>query len=385
MNTLITNCRIISPDLEIENGAIEISSNKIINVYNNCKNLPKCENTFDAKRKTVMPGFIDIHCHGALGSDVVDGTVEAIENIAKAKLKEGVTTFCPTTLTVAEETLINAAHAVENYKKTSKYSKVYGVHLEGPFLNPKCLGAQNPDFLRAPNIEEVKNLNNITKIAKVSLAVEVEGGIDFVRSLKPLGIVSSCGHSDANYSDFAKAKEAGLTHLTHFCNQMKPLHHREIGLVGAGLYDQDVLIEIICDTIHLCPDMLNLIFKLKNINKIMMITDSISASWLPDGDYKLGGLDVKVHDNIARLSSNGALAGSALKYFIGVKNIANLINMPLKEIVKTTSLNQALSFGIKNLGKIEKGYIADLVVLDTKYVPETAFVDGKKHDLTSIK
>ncbi len=384
MNTLITNCKIISPDLEIENGAIEVSSTEIVNVYKNCKNLPKCENTFDAKGKTVMPGFIDIHCHGALGSDVIDGTTKDIETIAKAKLKEGVTTFCPTTLTVEKQTLINAAHAVENYKKATKYAKVHGVHLEGPFINPKCLGAQNPDFLRSPDIEEVKELNNITKIAKVSLAVEIEGGIELVRKLKGLGIVSSCGHSDANYSDFTKAKEAGLTHLTHFCNQMKPLHHREIGLVGAGLYDQDVLIEIICDTIHLCPEMLNLIFKLKDINKIMMITDSMTASWLPDGDYKLGGLDVKVYDNIARLASNGALAGSALKYFIGVKNIAELINMPLTEIVKTTSLNQAVSFGIKDLGKIEKGYIADLVILNSEYVPETAFVNGNKHDLNLI-
>jgi len=384
MNTLITNCKIISPDLEIKNGAIEVSQGKIANIYYDCKNLPKCEDIFDAGGKTVMPGFIDIHCHGALGSDVIDGTTKDIETIAKAKLKEGVTTFCPTTLTVAKETLINAAHAVEDYKKNTKYAKVYGVHLEGPFINPKCLGAQNPDFLRSPDIEEVKALNNITKIAKVSLAVEVEGGIELVRKLKDLGIVSSCGHSNANYSDFAKAKEAGLTHLTHFCNQMTPLHHREIGLVGAGLYDQDVLIEIICDTIHLCPDMLNLIFKLKDINKIMMITDSMTASWLPDGDYKLGGLDVKVYDNIARLSSNGALAGSALKYFIGLKNIAKLINMPLTEIVKTTSLNQALSFGIKDLGKIEKGYTADLVIVNSEYVPETAFVNGKKHDLTAI-
>ena len=157
---------------------------------------------------------------------------------------------------------------------------------------------------------------------------------------------------------------------------MSPLHHRELGLVGAGLLDDNIIVEIICDYIHLSANMLKLIFKNKILDTIVLVTDSMTATSLKDGNYKLGGLDVVVKDSVARLSSNGAIAGSTLKYFMGLKNIYETTGLKLKDIIRTTSLNQAQSLGLQNLGKIERGYIADIALLDKDFVPRHVFVGG---------
>ena len=240
------------------------------------------------------------------------------------------------------------------------------------------IGAQNPDFVRKPDINEVIEINNICKVSVVTLAIEIEGAFSVAEKLTEMGIVVSCGHSCATYDEFLRGKEYGLKHLTHFCNQMTKLHHREIGLVGAGLLDEDVLIEVICDKIHLKPEMLRLIFKTKKHEKIALITDSMSASWLEDGNYSLGGLDVKVENSVARLVKNGAIAGSTLKYYLGLKNIYEVTGLPLEEVIQTTSYNQAQSLGLSRLGKIEENFIADLVILDDNLMPVNVFINGQQ-------
>lgn len=233
-----------------------------------------------------VPGFIDTHAHGAMGSDVMDGTDEAIEAIATAKIREGVTTFLPTTLTASGESLEKALESVSRYQKSKQQTaRAPGVHLEGPFINPKFAGAQNPDFVRSPDIDEVLRLDRIAKVKLVSYAVEMDKAGDFASKLLEHGIVPSCAHSGVSHEQFIRARGKGLKHLTHFCNQMSPLHHREIGLVGSGLMDDDVTVEAICDKVRLCPDMVKLIFKVKPIDRIALITDSMLASGLPDGAH----------------------------------------------------------------------------------------------------
>jgi N-acetylglucosamine-6-phosphate deacetylase len=380
MSILIKNCRIISSDVDIEHASLEISEDIISKIYSEETPLPKNVKVYNAENCIAVPGFIDVHTHGAMGFDVMDGTDEAIETVAAAKLKEGVTSFCATTVTASEACLEKACAAVSRYQVDVKRqtAKIPGVHLEGPFINPEFIGAQNPNFIRKPDIDEVLRLNSISRIMLDSYAIEMDEKRDFAVELIANGILPSCAHSAATYKQFKQAKTAGVKHLTHFCNQMLPLHHREIGLVGAGLMDNDVMVEAICDKVHLGEDMIRLLFKIKPIEKISMITDSVPASGLPDGEFTIGGLVVVVKDNIARLKSNGALAGGTTPYWQALKNIYKLTGLPLKKLIKTTGYNQAQELGLEKTGKIEPGFYADIAVLDANFKPMMVFVNGKQ-------
>lgn len=377
MTFLIKNARLISPGVDLPGAAIEIRDGRITAVYEAGQPLPETETCMDAAGKVVMPGFIDMHTHGAMGFDFCDGTLEAVEAITEAKLREGVTTVLPTTLTASAEKLKQAAASVAEYIRNPRFAKTPGMHLEGPFISPKQLGGQNPACVRPPDMNEVRELNALVPIKIVSLAIEVDGALEMIRELNKMGIVPSAAHTGATHEQFKAAKAAGLKHLTHFCNQMSALHHREIGLVGSGLMDDNILLELICDKIHLCPDMIELIFKIKKTDQLALVTDSMSASWMPDGFYKLDILDVEVKNSVARLVSNGALAGSTLRLSRALKNVHEVTGIPLSTLVKTTSWNQACSLNLPNLGKIEPGYCADLVILDSDFVPVEVFVDGQ--------
>ncbi|MBR5212927.1 MAG: N-acetylglucosamine-6-phosphate deacetylase [Akkermansia sp.] len=375
MKTLITNAHIISPGIDIVGGSVLIDGSKIAAVLTPGETA-EADKVIDACGNMLMPGFIDIHSHGAGGCDTCDCKVESIRTIADCKMKEGVTTWLPTTLTLGTKTLMDVCEVVKEYAAAPNGSKTPGVHLEGPYINPKQCGAQNPAFVRPADYEEVEMLNNIYPVLLISMAPEMPGAIDFIAKASAAGITCSAGHSAASYADFKKAKAAGLKHLTHFCNQMSPQHHREIGLVGSGMLDKDVKIEIICDKIHLCEDMLKLTFTNKDISQMIMITDSLACSWMPDGPGSLGGLPIIVKGGVARLES-GNLAGSTLRYAKGLKNVQELTGKPLSELVKATSWNQAQSLGLYDLGKVAPGYTADLVLLDAEYDVVKTIIDGE--------
>ena len=322
-----------------------------------------------------MPGFIDIHTHGAMGADVCDGSVESIRTIAKAKLGEGVTSFFPTTLTLPHEPLAAAARAVAAYREAEEFARAPAMHIEGPFLNPKFIGAQNPAYVRPPDAAEIMALRELAPVGIVSVATEMPGGVAFVAAMTAAGVTTSLAHTAATRDDFLAAKAAGLTHLTHYCCQQSPLHHRALGVVGSGLLDDDVRLELICDTVHLNPDMIRLVFKLKPIRQLMLITDSMAASGLGDGTFDLGGLRVTVTRGVARLTPE-TLAGSTLKFNDGLKHVARLTGLPLSELVATTSWNQAASLGLDGFGKIEPGFHADLVMLDADFAVQAVWVGG---------
>ena len=374
MKTLITNAHIISPGIDLVGGSVLIEDTKIIAVLQPGETA-EADTTVDAGGNMLLPGFIDIHSHGAGGCDTCDATLDSIRTIADCKMKEGVTTWLPTTLTLGTKTLADVCTVVKEYAASPNGSKTPGVHLEGPYINPKQCGAQNPAFVRPADFEEVSMLNDIYPVLNITLAPEMPGAIEFINKATSIGITCSAGHSAASHADFAKAKAAGLKHLTHFCNQMSAQHHREIGLVGSGMLDKDVKIEIICDTIHLCADMLNLTFTNKSIDQMMMITDSLACSWMPDGPGQLGGLPIIVKDGVARLES-GNLAGSTLRFAHGLRNVHRITGKPLSELVKATSWNQAQSLGLHDLGKIAPGYTADMVLLDADYNTLKTIIDG---------
>ncbi len=376
MKTLIKNARIVSPGIDIAGGSVLIEGTRITGVYTADAALPDADKVIDAAGNMLMPGFVDIHAHGAGGCDTCDCKLESLQTIADLKMKEGVTTWLPTTLTLGPKTLLEVAESVAEYSKAPTGAKTPGIHLEGPYINPKQCGAQNPAFVREPDIDEVMSIHAIHPVSLITLAPEMPGGFDFVAQATAAGITCSAGHSAASYDDFKKAKAAGLKHLTHFCNQMSAQHHREIGLVGAGMTDSEIKIELICDNIHLCTDMVELVFNNKSHEQLVIVTDSLACSWMPEGPGNLGGLPIFVSGGVARLES-GNLAGSTLHYCHGLRNVYELTKKPLKDLVYATSYNQAQSLGLHDIGKIAPGFTADIVLLNKDFDVMQTYIDGE--------
>ncbi|MFK5920867.1 MAG: amidohydrolase family protein, partial [Verrucomicrobiota bacterium] len=278
MTTLIHNCKLLTPGEEIRCASINIDAQGCIADVVAGDAETASGSSYDAQGYYAVPGFIDIHTHGVKGCDLSDATEEAVRTISETKLREGVTTYLPTTLTLPPENLKDMAAAVAEYRKNEEFARTPSLHIEGPYISPDCLGAQNGAYVRLPDADEILELNEIAPVGVVSLAVEMEGAVDFISEMKRHGITTSGAHSAATYDQFCAGREAGLTHLTHYCNQMTPLHHREVGLVGAALLDDEVMTEMICDRIHLCPEMIRIAFKCRPLETIMLITDSMAAS-----------------------------------------------------------------------------------------------------------
>jgi N-acetylglucosamine-6-phosphate deacetylase len=339
----------------------------------------------DAGGLTLLPGFVDIHSHGRGGSDFCDATDAAFTKIGTGKLEDGVTGFLATGLTRPEAELAEMCAAAERYKARGEGAVCLGIHLEGPFFNRAMAGAQNPDYLKNPDAAMVMRLNAISPVKKVSLAPELEGAEECIRELVAEGIVVSGGHSTADYATFERARQAGMTHLTHFCNAMIPAHHLRPSMVTGGFLADDVLVEIITDGVHLSDPMIKVIAKLKGPDGLMLITDAMCAAGEPDGIYNLGGLKVKVECGRATLAdvpydpnaivSN--VAGSVALYPDCLKRFARVTGWPLHETVKATGYNQLRSLGITDRGEIALGQVADLVLVDDDLSPVVTMVGGK--------
>ena len=373
---LIKNCNIIYLN-SIENGSILIENGKIKEI-----NPVTCsdENILDANGLYVSPGFIDVHIHGAGGFDTMDGTVEAINSIAKTIVKHGTTSFTPTTMTVAIEAINKSMKVIKQLKKEgTEGANVLGAHLEGPFVSPQAIGAQNPNYLLPPSIS---NYNKMVKdcedaVVSITLAPEIDGAKELIDYLSKKGIVCSIGHTKATYEEAMEAIECGACHSTHLYNAMTPLNHRAPGVVGA-IFDSDITTETISDGIHISYPSLRIAYKQKTTDKVLLVSDAMMACCMPDGDYSLGGQDVIVHNGAARLK-NGSLAGSILTLDKAVKNVYKNSNLPLYEIVKMASYNAAKHCKVHDhKGQIKEGYDADLILFDDDINIQKVFVAGKE-------
>lgn len=361
--------RIVSGDLLIIDGKIK----KITEKEN-----PLYENGIDLKGKYVVPGFIDAHIHGAYGADAMDGTVEALKTISSFVVKHGTTNFLATTLTSTKEILKNVLEKVaEVQDKELDGANIFGAHMEGPYFDIQYKGAQNEKYMKPAGIEEIKEYLSVKPglVKLFSLSPKDETTLEAIKFLKENGVVVSVGHSAVNFDDVQKAIKAGLSHSTHTYNGMRGFTHREPGVVGAVLTNDAVMAEIIFDKIHVHPEAVRLLLKAKGVDKVECITDAMSATGLPDGNYKLGELDVYVKDSQARLVSNDSLAGSVLTLDKAFKNVIEL-GYSIFDAVKMTSTNAAKEFGL-NTGEISEGKDADLVVLNDDYSVDMTFVKGK--------
>ncbi len=330
--------------------------------------------------QVVLAGFIDQHVHGAGGSDAMDGTTTALATIADCLAKEGTTAFLATTMTQSPENITKAMSAVKEYMASNAKNgaEVVGIHLEGPFISTKHIGAQPLEYVAKPSIEVFDQYNyasgNAIKI--VSLAPEVEGAGELIDHLASLGVVASAGHTDAGFNDMQNAVKNGLSNITHTYNAQKPVHHREIGTVGSAMLIDELNCEAICDLIHLSVPAIKLLIKNKPHGKLTLITDSMRAKHLADGLSELGGQVVIVKNGEARLE-NGALAGSILKMNNAVKNLVLSCDVPFTDAVDFATINPAKNLGLdKLMGTIEVGKKANFTLLTEEFEVALTVRDG---------
>lgn len=372
---LIKNCNIIYLD-KIEIGSVLVEDGKIKEI--NPTNETYTE-IIDAEGLYLSPGFINVHIHGASGHDTMDGTFLAINEISKSIAKNGTTSFTPTTMTVSIEAIQKSMEVIKEAKiKGTDGAIVLGAHLEGPFISPAAIGAQNPNYLQKPDIETYMKMVGDCADAVVSITVapEVDGAKELIRELTSRGVVCSIGHTKATYEEAIEGIECGCSHSTHLFNAMTPFAHREAGVVGA-IFDTDITTETITDGIHISYPSLRIAYKQKTTDKVLLVTDSMMACCMPDGMYSLGGQDVIVSDGAARLT-NGSLAGSILTLDKAIDNVNKNTDLPLYEIVKMATFNGAKHCKVENIkGCIKEGYDADLVLFDENIDIKTVIINGK--------
>lgn len=369
----IINCKLILPHQVLENHHI-LFEDKILDISSTGE-LNKEWEILDAKGAFVSPGFINMHIHGAMGSDTMDGTKEALENMAKALPSTGTTSFLPTTMTYDFPSIYKALDVIKLAQKENIGARILGVNLEGPFISNTYKGAQKEENISEADFTKIEAYKDLIKL--ITIAPETLKDETFIRSCVEAGIIVSLGHSAATYEEAIGALAQGATHFTHLFNAMTPLHHRKPGMVGAAL-DSDAHVELICDNIHVHPALQRLVYKTKALDKILLITDSIRAALLGDGPSELGGQKVFVKDGKATLE-DGTIAGSVLTMNKALANFKENTNAPLWEVVNMASLNPARELGLETtLGSLAVGKLADLTIFDPSFNIKHTFIRGQQ-------
>ncbi len=358
---------------------IEIEGTKIINVYPyQTKKVDK-----DYAEKRIVPGFIDIHTHGAYGFDTNDGEEEGLRNWIKRIPEEGVTSILPTTVTqmpnVLENALRNVAKVVEDGYEGAE---ILGVHFEGPYLDMEYKGAQPPEAIAKPTISQFKRYQECAKglIKYITIAPEHDDDFALIKYLHETGVVVSIGHSSATYEQALLAIANGATSMTHVYNGMTGYHHRKLGIVGAAFRVRDVYGEIICDGCHSTFAALNNFFTAKGRDYSIMISDSLRAKGCPpNGNYTLGGHDIVIgEDGLARIKGTDTIAGSTLRINKGLKFLVEDALLPFDVALNSCTINPARCLRVDDRkGKLVAGYDADLVVLEDNYNVYQTYCLGK--------
>lgn len=316
----------------------------------------------------VLPGFVDIHIHAFGGADCMRGE-DDVRRMAAGLLKTGVSAFVPTTMSAYPQQTHDALAAIQAVvdRPQPDGAAVLGAHMEAPFLALTHKGAQLGECLVPPSMKAYDEMvGNLTCVKMMTLAPELDGAMDVIRELKARGVVTCAAHTAAKAADIHAAADAGLTQITHLFNAQTPLHHREPGVPGAGLADDRILVQVIADGIHLHPDVLRIAALCKGAKGMALISDSMEAAGLPDGQYDLGGQAVFVKDGAARLAS-GVLAGSTLLMHQAVKNMITLAHIPPETVIPMATSTPADSVGAKGYGRIEPGACGVLALMDADW------------------
>ena len=356
---IIKNVLVFTEDKEFKPGEIIIEDG----VFK--KTATNFDEVIDGEGCYAVPGLVDVHFHGAVGHDFCDGTKEAIEKIAEYEASQGITTIVPATMTLAEEELMKIATAAGEYK-SEKGAVLAGINMEGPFISPAKKGAQSADHIVKPNVEMFRRLQSAAKglFRLVDIAPEEDGAMEFIKELKD-EVHISFAHTMSDYDTAMKGYDLGADHATHLYNAMPPFTHRAPGVVGAAHDCKRCMVELIVDGVHIHPSVVRTTFDMFGADRVVLISDSMRATGMPDGQYTLGGQDVTVKGNRATLVSDGALAGSVTNLMDCVRTAVKKMGIPLETAIGAATINPAKSVGLYDkYGSISEGKAGNVVLLD---------------------
>ena len=332
----------------------------------------------DASGCYVIPGLVDVHFHGCVGEDFSDASPEGLQRMADFELSQGVTYICPAGMTLPEDQLTAICrNAAAHRAKNAGGAQLVGLHLEGPFLSTAKKGAQNGDFLHDPDSAMLRRLQKAAEgcVKLVTVAPEQPGAMDFIRAAVADGIAVSVGHTTADYDTAAAAFAAGADHATHLYNGMPPLHHRSPGVIGAAFDDPKVQVELICDGIHIHSSVVRATFRLFGAERVILISDSLRATGMPDGQYPFGGQEIEVHGNRATMLGHPETLAGSVTSLMGCLRQAVAFGVPLADAVRAASYNPARSIGIdRQAGSLDTGKEASLILLDREDLSIRAIV-----------
>ena len=335
--------------------------------------VPSGYEKIDVTDKYLIPGLIDVHTHGIAGGDFNYASENKMGKMCYAYAKQGTTSIMATLASQSMTKLFNSIYAINQHRLNENFDKanVIGIHMEGRYLNPKMRGAHAEELLSLPNVNELKSLFNIMMPtpAHFSLAPELEGAEEFIKTAREFGATVGIAHTSASYEEAEAALDWGASSFTHTFNAMTPVHHRMPGAAVCSLNSDRAYTEIICDGIHLHPGIVKLAYNAKSKDKLVLITDSMSATTMEDGEYGIAGSKVYVKDGRA-INEDGVLAGSTLTMFNALKNLMKFCGITLNEALKCATINPCKMVGADFVGSIEKNYRADLIVLSDIVEPK---------------
>ena len=340
--------------------------------------------TYDASGCYVIPGLTDLHFHGCVGEDFSDATPDGLQKMADYELSRGVTQICPAGMTLGEDQLTRICeNAAAHRAKNPGGAELVGLHLEGPFLCKAKKGAQNEAFLHDPDPAMLHRLQQAAQgmVKLVTLAAEQPGALEFIRSAQEDGITVSLGHTTADYDTACAAYEAGARQATHLFNAMPPFTHRAPGVVGAAFDHPQVKVELISDGVHIHPSVVRAVFQLFGAGRVILISDSLRATGMPDGRYPFGGQEIEVHGNRATMADDpNTLAGSVSDLMACMRSAVSF-GIPLHDAVRAAAVNPAQVLGIfDRLGSLDVGKTANLAILDQDLNLKDVFFRGQLVD-----
>ncbi len=378
MSIALIGGNIVTPFRIIENGGLTTKEDKIFEIgFSHEMQIPNDYEIFNVEDKYVIPGFVDLLVHGGGGFGFSDESDESIQKISDYFIKHGSTSMLGSLHAKPENALLDDLARLARYIKANPDSNIKAIHMEGPYLNPLLKGAMNKEYLWKPSIESFNKMWEASEglIKIMTIAPELRGALDVIREASFRGVVCSIGHSTANYETIDKAISNGAAHVTHIFNAMKQMHHREPSLITASLLRDELKIELIADKLHVHPAVIELLLKTKTSKGIILITDSIRAGGMHDGEFHFSDQKVILNNNKATLV-DGTLAGSTLTLDNAIKNILSTTSASITDAVRMSSLNGAKVINIDR-GIIASGKTADLVVLDKNWKVELTILNGK--------